>query len=145
MPASSSARSPRRAASPDSPPAPKTKRRRKSDRNDGQISVPVVPLRGMVAFPAMVLPLFIGRAATIEAIQSAESDQKLVFMVAQREEDTEEPAASDLYEVGIVGEIMQSLKLPDGNLRVVIEGRGRAKALTFSQNDEHLVAGGGAF
>lgn len=101
---------------------------------------PVVPLRGMVAFPAMVLPLFIGRAATIEAVTAAEGEAKLVFLVAQRDEETEEPSAEDLYEVGVVGEIMQSLKLPDGNLRVVVEGRGRARALKFSQDEAHLMA-----
>ena len=137
MPASSSARSPRRASSP---PAPKTKRRRRKSDESQELLAPVVPLRGMVAFPAMVLPLFIGRAATIEAIQSAENSEKLVFLVAQRDEETEEPDASDLYEIGIVGEVMQSLKLPDGNLRVVIEGRGRARALGFVRDDDHLLA-----
>ena len=137
MPASSSARSPRRA--PDSPPKPKTKRRRKGSDNP-QLSMPVVPLRGMVAFPSMVLPLFIGRAGTIDAITVAEGGEKLVFLVAQRDEETEEPTASDLYEVGIVGEIMQSLKLPDGNLRVVIEGRGRARATGYSADEPHLLA-----
>ncbi len=139
MPASSSARSSRR--DPSSPPEnkPKRRRRRKND-SDIQLLAPVVPLRGMVAFPAMVLPLFIGRSATIEAVSAAEGEGKLVFLVAQRDEETEEPGAQDLYEVGVVGEIMQSLKLPDGNLRVVVEGRGRARALGFSQSESHLMA-----
>ncbi len=140
MPASSSARSSRRAPNPSPAENKPKRRRRKADDSDNQIIVPVVPLRGMVAFPAMVLPLFIGRPATIEAVQSAESKQKLVFLVAQRDEETEEPAASDLYSVGIVGEVMQSLTLPDGNLRVVIEGRGRATALDYLEDDAHLEA-----
>ncbi|BCM91494.1 Lon protease 1 [Abditibacteriota bacterium] len=138
MPASSSARSGRRAST--SPTESKPKRRRRKSDNEAQLLAPVVPLRGMVAFPAMVLPLFIGRAATIEAVTASEGEGKLVFLVAQRDEETEEPAAEDLYEVGVVGEIMQSLKLPDGNLRVVVEGRGRARALSFSQNESHLLA-----
>ncbi|RYX82974.1 endopeptidase La [bacterium] len=138
MPASSSARSGRRA--PASPSENKPKRRRRKAENDAQLLAPVVPLRGMVAFPAMVLPLFIGRAATIEAVTASEGEGKLVFLVAQRDEETEEPTSEDLYEVGVVGEIMQSLKLPDGNLRVVVEGRGRARALGYSQNESHLLA-----
>ena len=138
MPASSSARSPRR--TPDSPSTPKSKRRRKGSRGGDQLLAPVVPLRGMVAFPAMVLPLFIGRPATIDAISSAEQEERLVFLVAQRDEDIEEPTPEDLHSVGIVGEIMQSLTLPDGNLRVVIEGRGRARALDFVEGGNHLVA-----
>ncbi len=139
MPASSSARSPRRTSS-SSEPKPKPKRRRRKGDQSQELLAPVVPLRGMVAFPAMVLPLFIGRAGTIEAIQAAENSEKLVFLVAQRDEETEEPAADDLYEIGIVGEVMQSLKLPDGNLRVVIEGRGRARSLGMTSNGEHLLA-----
>jgi len=139
MPASSSARSSRRASPVPAPDSKPKRRRRKSDEPE-QLLAPVVPLRGMVAFPAMVLPLFIGRIGTIEAIQAAESGQKLVFLVAQRDEEIEEPAPEDLYEIGIVGEVMQSLKLPDGNLRVVIEGRGRARALAIVPDDEHLVA-----
>jgi len=139
MPASSSARSSRRASPPPAPESKPKRRRRKSDEPE-QLLAPVVPLRGMVAFPAMVLPLFIGRIGTIEAVQAAESGQKLVFLVAQRDEEIEEPSSDDLYEVGVVGEVMQTLKLPDGNLRVVIEGRGRARALAIVSEEEHLVA-----
>ena len=85
----------------------------------------------MVAFPAMVLPLFIGRPKSIEAVEAAANADKMLFLVAQRDEDVEEPAPDDLFEIGIVAEIMQWLKLPDGNLRVVVEGRARARATSF--------------
>ncbi len=102
--------------------------------------MPVVPLRGMVAFPAMVLPLFIGRPKSIEAVQAAANGDKLLFLAAQRDEDAEEPGAEDVYDVGIVAEIAQWLKLPDGNLRVVVEGRARARALRFDQSDSFFSA-----
>lgn len=102
--------------------------------------MPVVPLRGMVAFPAMVLPLFIGRPKSIEAVQAAAGAEKLLFLTAQRDEEVEEPGGADVYEVGIVAEIAQWIKLPDGNLRVVVEGRARAKALRFEESDSFFGA-----
>ena len=93
--------------------------------------MPVIPLRGMVAFPAMVLPLFIGREQSIEAIEASANGDKLLFLVAQRDEENEDPAPEDLYEIGIVAEIMQWVKLPDGNLRVIVEGRARAAATSY--------------
>ena len=102
--------------------------------------MPVVPLRGMVAFPAMVLPLFIGREKSVQAVQkSAESENKLIFLVTQRDEDTEEPGAADLFQIGVVAEIMQWMRLPDGNLRVIAEGRARAVAVQY-RDDEFLQA-----
>ena len=80
----------------------------------------------MVAFPSMILPLFIGRPRSAQAIEVAAAADKLLFLVAQRDEDTEEPAPEDLYEIGVIAEVMQSVRLPDGNLRVVVEGRARA-------------------
>ena len=95
--------------------------------------MPVIPLRGMVAFPAMVLPLFIGREPSINAIEASAEGDKLLFLVAQRDEENEEPTPEDLYEIGIVAEIMQWVKLPDGNLRVVVEGRARATATAYEE------------
>ncbi len=102
--------------------------------------MPVVPLRGMVAFPQMVLPLFIGRPKSIEAVQAAANGEKLLFLTAQRDEEVEEPGGDDVYEVGIIAEIAQWLKLPDGNLRVVVEGRARARALRFDHSDSFFSA-----
>lgn len=116
------------------------KARRRSRRKSDAPTMPIVPLRGMVAFPAMVLPLFIGRPKSIEAVQAAANGEKLLFLAAQREEDVEEPGKDDIYDVGIVAEIGQWLRLPDGNLRVVVEGRGRARALNFSDKDGFMVA-----
>ena len=93
----------------------------------------------MVAFPSMVLPLFIGREASIRAVEASAEANKLLFLAAQRDEDVEDPAPGDLYEIGIVAEIMQWVKLPDGNLRVVVEGRMRAAATSYN-NGEFLMA-----
>ena len=138
MPSPRSTRS--RTANPEKTPA-KAPAKRRAPRSKAKKApetsplMPVVPLRGMVAFPAMVLPLFIGRPKSIEAVQAAAGGEKLLFLTAQRDEEVEEPGGDDVYDVGIVAEIAQWLKLPDGNLRVVVEGRGRARALRFDHND----------
>ncbi|PQV64433.1 ATP-dependent Lon peptidase, MEROPS family S16 [Abditibacterium utsteinense] len=122
--------------------APKRRAPRKTSKKDSDKSplMPVVPLRGMVAFPAMVLPLFIGRPKSIEAVQAAANSEKLLFLTAQRDEETEEPGGDDVYQIGIVAEIAQWIKLPDGNLRVVVEGRARARALRFDHSDAFFSA-----
>jgi ATP-dependent Lon protease len=133
----------RRSTPEDSVPKPAAKRRApraKAPEPERTPLMPVVPLRGMVAFPAMVLPLFIGRPKSIEAVQAAANGDKLLFLTAQRDEEAEEPGGADVYEVGIVAEIAQWLKLPDGNLRVVVEGRGRARALRFDETDSLFSA-----
>ncbi len=122
--------------------AAKRRAPRKTSKKNSEKSplMPVVPLRGMVAFPQMVLPLFIGRPKSIEAVQSAANGEKLLFLTAQRDEETEEPGGEDVYDVGIVAEIAQWIKLPDGNLRVVVEGRARARALRFDHSDSFFSA-----
>ncbi len=124
-----------RATDSDSP-KPKTRRspRRRAAKTKDP-AMPVIPLRGMVAFPAMVLPLFIGREQSISAIEASAAGDKLLFLVAQRDEENEDPTPSDLYEIGIVAEIMQWVKLPDGNLRVVVEGRARAAATSYEAGE----------
>ena len=118
-------------------PAPKRRasRRRAAQTEEASLLIPVVPLRGMVAFPTMVLPLFIGRPRSAEAVEMAASDDKLLFLVAQRDEDDEDPAPDELYEVGIIAEIMQWMKLPDGNLRVVVEGKARVRATEYFSHE----------
>ncbi len=137
MPSPRSARS--RASDSDSP-KPKAKRapRRRSNKPK-EPALPVIPLRGMVAFPSMVLPLFIGRESSIKAIEAAADDDKLLFLVAQLDEENEDPQPDELYEIGIVAEIMQWVKLPDGNLRVIVEGRARAVVKRY-EDGSYLAA-----
>lgn len=116
--------------------------KRKKTTNDTPAvrTLPVVPLRGMVAFPAMALPLFIGRDKSVAALEAAAEADKMLLLVAQRNEALEEPEPDDLYPFGTLAEVVQMLKMPDGNLRVVIEGRERAIATRFDTSQPHLMA-----
>ena len=120
--------------------APKKPRasRKKSAPETSPI-VPVIPMRGMVAFPFMVLPLFIGREKSVAALEAADED-KLVLLVSQRDEETEEPETKDLFEIGVAAQVVQMLKLPDGNVRLVVEGRGRARVRQWTQQEPYFAA-----
>ncbi len=114
--------------------------RRKKSQVAPILTLPVVPLRGLVAFPSMVLPLFIGRDKSIAALQEAQDSGRPILLVAQRDEETEEPAKSDLYEFGVLADVMQLLKMPDGNVRAVLEGKQRARVLLYTQDEPFFVA-----
>ena len=92
-----------------------------------QRTMPVLPLRDVVVFPYMVMPLFVGRAKSINALEEAMNDDKQLLLVSQREADLEEPTPEDLFDVGTVANIIQLLKLPDGTVKVLVEGQSRAK------------------
>lgn len=89
--------------------------------------IPLLPLRDVVVYPHMVTPLFVGRGKSIEALERAMANDKQVLLVAQRSAQQDEPQAHDLYEIGTIATILQLLKLPDGTVKVLIEGRERAK------------------
>lgn len=91
----------------------------------GPLSVPVLPLRDVVVYPYMVIPLFVGREKSIHALDVAMSDNKQILLVAQRAADIDDPEASDLYDVGTLANILQLLKLPDGTVKVLVEGNQR--------------------
>ncbi len=90
-------------------------------------SLPLLPLRDVVVFPHMVIPLFVGRAKSIRALETAMDEGKQVLLVAQRSASKDEPSAEDLYDVGTVATVLQMLKLPDGTVKVLVEGRQRAR------------------
>ncbi|PRM15453.1 Lon protease [Haemophilus influenzae] len=92
-----------------------------------QRTMPVLPLRDVVVFPYMVMPLFVGRAKSINALEEAMNDDKQLLLVSQREADLEEPTPEDLFDVGTIANIIQLLKLPDGTVKVLVEGQNRAK------------------
>lgn len=98
-------------------------------------TLPVVPLRGIVPFPGMMLPLLVGRPATIAALEAAQQKDRMVLVVAQRNEEVEDPAPDDLYRTGILAEVVQFLKMPDGNLRVMVECSRRCRIEEFSIAD----------
>lgn len=105
-----------------------------------RIDVPVLPLRDVVVYPHMVIPLFVGREKSIRCLEAAMENDKQVLLVAQKDASTEEPTAADLHPVGTVATILQMLKLPDGTVKVLVEGQQRAKINLVSDNDEFFVA-----
>ena len=102
--------------------------------------VPAIPMRGLVAFPGMVMPLFIGREKSTLAAQAAFENDKVVLLIAQRDEEIEEPAAKDLHPIGTLATVSQLMKMPDGNLRVVVEGGERAQVDDVEAEEPFLLA-----
>ena len=103
---------------------------------DQTLSLPLLPLRDVVVYPQMVIPLFVGREKSIEALEAAMSADKRVLLVAQREASKDDPDRDDLFAIGTVAEIMQLLKLPDGTVKVLIEGESRADIQDILAVDE---------
>lgn len=98
--------------------------------------LPLLPLRDVVVYPQMVIPLFVGREKSIQALEAAMEADKRVLLVAQREASQDEPDNADLYAMGTVADIMQLLKLPDGTVKVLIEGSFRADVLNIEESEE---------
>lgn len=94
--------------------------------------LPMLPLRDMVIFPYMILPLFVGREKSVKALEEATLEDRLIFLVAQKTATVEAPAEKDLYTFGTVAEILQLLKLPDGTIKVLVEGLARARVHRFA-------------
>jgi len=95
--------------------------------------LPLLPVRDIVVFPQMVLPLFVGRDLSVKAIEKAVSEKKLVLLAAQKSLDVEDPKAKDIYTLGTVGTIMRMLRLSDGRIKILVQGIKKAKILSFSQ------------
>lgn len=101
---------------------------------------PVLPLRDIVVFPFMIVPLFVGRTKSIAALEKAVQDDGMVFLMAQKNTSDENPDPAELYEVGTVAKVLQMLKLPDGTVKVLVEGLGRSHAIEFLDNPDFLQA-----
>jgi ATP-dependent Lon protease len=102
-----------------------------------QERVPLLPLRDVVVFPHTVMPLFVGRKSSVNAITQAMGTNKYIFLVAQKDEKTENPVNDDLHQVGTLATILQMLKLPDGTIKVLVEGVKRAKIDQFFEADDY--------
>jgi ATP-dependent Lon protease len=111
-----------------------------SETIDIKARLPVVPLRDVVVFPHMIYPLLVGRKMTINALQEAMIREKQLFLVAQRSPATEIPTFDDLFEVGVVARVLQVMKLPNGTLKVLVEGIVRAEAQSIARTDNYLTA-----
>jgi len=103
-------------------------------------SYPLLPLRDIVVFPGMVVPLFVGRDKSVAALEAAMEGDKDIFLLSQLDPGCDDPARSDLYEVGVVAQVLQLLKLPDGTVRVLVEGQTRAKLVELSEQGEYVSA-----
>ena len=112
-------------------------------KNDGRTdgsgrTLPLLPLRDIVVFPYMVIPLFVGREKSIAALQAAMAADKEIFLVAQKSAKTNDPGADDIFEVGTLSTIMQMLRLPDGTVKVLVEGKRRGRTRKYLDGDDHF-------
>ncbi len=103
------------------------------------ITLPLLPLRDVVVFPHMVIPLFVGRPKSIKALEAAMEQGRQIMLVAQKAAGKDEPKADDMFEVGCVSSILQMLKLPDGTVKVLVEGVQRASTRSISEANEYFV------
>jgi ATP-dependent Lon protease len=108
--------------------------------NDQLQVMPVLPLRDVVVYPYMVIPLFVGRDKSIRALEAAMEDDKQVLLVAQKSASLDEPGTDDLYRIGTLANILQLLKLPDGTIKVLVEGSERARILHFLGTEDYFQA-----
>jgi ATP-dependent Lon protease len=104
------------------------------------VDLPLLPLRDVVVFPHMVIPLFVGRAKSIKALEVAMESERRIMLVAQKTAAKDEPSPSDMFEMGCVATILQLLKLPDGTVKVLVEGLQRAKVNTINDLTTHFTA-----
>ena len=103
-------------------------------------SLPVLPLRDIVIFPYMIVPLFVQRERSIRAVEQALAENRMIMLVAQRDLEKEEPVGRDLYNHGTAASIMRMLKMPDGRIRILVQGLARASVTRFDENLPHLLA-----
>jgi ATP-dependent Lon protease len=101
---------------------------------------PVLPLRDIVVFPHMIVPLFVGRDKSVAALEAAMAADKEIFLVAQLDPAEDDPAREDLYEIGVTASVLQLLKLPDGTVRVLVEGKTRGRLVELDESGTHLTA-----
>src|SRR3954471_16335728 len=101
---------------------------------------PVLPLRDIVVFPHMIVPLFVGREKSVRALEAVMKDDKQILLVAQKNAAQDDPSTDDIYRVGTVSTILQLLKLPDGTVKVLVEGGRRARISGFSETEAYFEA-----
>lgn len=110
----------------------------KNPKEKKTLEIPLLPLRDTIIFPYTVVPFFVGREKSINALQDAMNDNKEIFLSTQKKAKTNDPAPEDIYEVGTVSTILQLLRLPDGTVKVLVEGKSRAKIIKYTKQDPHF-------
>ena len=108
------------------------------DETNNRTLIPVLPLRDVVVYPHMVIPLFVGRGKSIKALEAAMVDSKQIFLVAQKKSSNDDPLPTDIYQTGTLSTVLQLLKLPDGTVKVLVEGEKRARANEYFQDKGYL-------
>lgn len=108
------------------------------EKKEEKALYPLLPLRDIVIFPHMVTPLFVGRPRSIHALEGAMEKDKLVFLTTQKDPKVDDPEADDLYDVGTLGQVIQMLKLPDGTVKVLVEGKSRGRIDSFVPGEESI-------
>ena len=108
--------------------------------NEGGQPIPLLPLRDVVVYPHMVIPLFVGRDKSIKALDAAMASNKQILLVAQKSADIDEPEIDDLHQIGTLSTVLQLLKLPDGTIKVLVEGSQRAKVKNVQDGEEFFIA-----
>src|SRR5437867_2303416 len=103
-------------------------------------SYPVLPLRDIVVFPHMIVPLFVGREKSIKALEEVMRSDTFILLATQKNASDDDPATSAIYEIGTLASVLQLLKLPDGTVKVLVEGAARAKVLRYTDRPEYFEA-----
>ena len=107
-----------------------------SDLKTKKEDFPVLPLRDIVVFPHMIVPLFVGREKSVRALEDVMKDDKQILFVAQKNAADDDPGKDDIYQIGTVSTVLQLLKLPDGTVKVLVEGIQRARIDSFTETDQ---------
>jgi len=110
-----------------------------TDEKRGQV-LPVLPLRDIVVFPHMIVPLFVGREKSVRALEEVTRDDKQILLVTQKDAAQDDPKSDEIYTVGTVGTVLQLLKLPDDTVKVLVEGTARARILKYTANEDFFEA-----
>ncbi len=103
-------------------------------------TLPVLPLRDIVVFPHMIVPLFVGREKSVLALEAVMKEDKSILLASQRDPSDDEPGSDDIYEIGSIANVLQLLKLPDGTVKVLVEGKARARIDSFTDREEYFEA-----
>ena len=112
-----------------------------TSERENRIEIPVLALRDVVVYPHMVIPLFVGREKSIRCLEAAMDSDKQIFLVAQKDAGIDEPDTNDIYSVGTIATILQLLKLPDGTVKVLVEGNVRGEIAEYNQTEPYFIAG----
>ena len=100
---------------------------------------PLLPLRDIVIFPSMVVPLFVGREKSIKALQEVMKSDKSIVLITQKNSEVDDPKGKDLYQYGCLSKVLQLLKLPDGTVKVLVEGEKRVKIVKHNESNNHMT------